>query len=271
MNFQHYNLGHVNRGSVVEVTLQGSAANVRLMDNSNFNSFRAGRQHRFHGGLATKSPVRLQVASSGMWHVTVDMQGLRGTVRSSIRVIPSEALRPLPTINEAPLSSIPSLVRNIEDTEPYVDTEECRSYDVFISHASEDKPLELERIVDGHPAVYESAAVAVQPEGEGAERLVVFVVQEGGDGPASFRADARAGSSPISQADTSPAVPTDSHAGLDHDLDPNALKSELQDMVSSGLNPLFKIYRVIVVDELPHTASGKLVRRILRDRMKSGD
>ena len=132
-------------------------------------------------------------------------------------------------------------------------------------------PLELERIVDGHPAVYESAAVAVQPEGEGAERLVVFVVQEGGDGPASFRADARAGSSPISQADTSPAVPTDSHAGLDHYLDPNALKSELQDMVSSGLNPLFKIYRVIVVDELPHTASGKLVRRILRDRMKSGD
>ena len=132
-------------------------------------------------------------------------------------------------------------------------------------------PLELERIVDGHPAVYESAAVAVQPEGEGAERLVVFVVQEGGDGPASFRADARAGSSPISQADTSPAVPTDSHAGLDHDLDPDALKSELQDMVSSGLNPLFKIYRVIVVDELPHTASGKLVRRMLRDQMRSGD
>ena len=68
-----------------------------------------------------------------------------------------------------------------------------------------------------------------------------------------------------------PSVPTDSHAGLDHDLDPDALKSELQDMVSSGLNPLLKIYRVIVVDELPHTASGKLVRRILRDRMKSGD
>ncbi len=132
-------------------------------------------------------------------------------------------------------------------------------------------PLELERIIDGHPAVYESAAVAMQPEGEGAERLVVFVVQEGGDGPASSRANDRTGSSPISQADTSPAVPTDSHAGLDHDLDPDALKSELQDMVSSRLNPLFKIYRVIVVDELPHTASGKLVRRILRDRMKSGD
>ena len=132
-------------------------------------------------------------------------------------------------------------------------------------------PLELERVVDGHPAVYESAAVAMQPEGEGAERLVVFVVPEGGDGPASSRANDRTGSSPISQTDTFPAVSTDSHAGLDRDLDPDALKTELQDMVSSGLNPLFKIYRVIVVDELPHTASGKLVRRNLRDRMRSGD
>ena len=104
-------------------------------------------------------------------------------------------------------------------------------------------PLELERIIDGHPSVYESAAVAAQPEGEGAERLVVYVVPEGGSGAAG-----------------SPSA---------FDLDPAALKSELQALVSAGLNPLFKIYQVvIVVDELPHTASGKLVRRILRDRMR---
>jgi hypothetical protein len=41
MNFTHYNLGHVERGSVVVVTLSGSAANVRLMDGSNFNSYKA--------------------------------------------------------------------------------------------------------------------------------------------------------------------------------------------------------------------------------------
>ena len=106
-------------------------------------------------------------------------------------------------------------------------------------------PLELERIIDGHPSVYESAAVAAQPEGEGAERLVVYVVPEGGSGAAG-----------------SPSA---------FDLDPAALKSELQALVSAGLNPLFKIYQVvIVVDELPHTASGKLVRRILRDRIRSG-
>lgn len=39
MNFTHYNIGHVERGSVVAVTLSGNAANVRLMDGSNFNNW----------------------------------------------------------------------------------------------------------------------------------------------------------------------------------------------------------------------------------------
>ena len=139
MNFSHYNLGHVNRGSIVEVTLQGSAANVRLMNNSDFNSYKAGRRHHYYGGLAKKSPIQLQVPSSGTWHVSVDMQGLRGTVRFGVRVIPGEALKPLPTINEAPLRSVPTLVRNMDDSVPTVDTPDGRKFDVFISHASEDK------------------------------------------------------------------------------------------------------------------------------------
>lgn len=140
MNFTHYNLGHVERGSVVVVTLQGNAANVRLMDGSNFSSYKAGRQHRFFGGLAKQSPVRLQVPNSGTWHVTVDMQGMRGSVRSSVNVVPGAALRPLPTINEAPLRSIPTLVRDAEeDLAPTPEAPDGRVFDVFISHASEDK------------------------------------------------------------------------------------------------------------------------------------
>ena len=136
-------------------------------------------------------------------------------------------------------------------------------------------PLELERIIDGHPAVYESAAVAIQPEGEGTERLVVFIVPEGGNGTvgshtASTQAEEQSGSPPVGKSDASPGVPVYSQAGLDPKLDPDSLKSELQALVSSGLNPLFKIYRVVIADELPHTASGKLVRRILRDRIRPG-
>ena len=140
MKFIHHKLGHVAAGSVVEVTLKGNAANVRLMDNSSFNSYKAGRPHRYHGGLAKKSPVKLQVPHSGTWHVAVDMQGLRGTVRSSSRVIPAQALKPLPEINQAPLRDVPTLVRNVaHDPGPGTLPSDDQVFDVFISHASEDK------------------------------------------------------------------------------------------------------------------------------------
>ena len=140
MNFTHYNLGHVSSGNVVEVTLQGSAANVRLMNSSNFNSYKAGRRHQYHGGLAKRSPVRLRVPSSGIWHVAIDMQGLSGTARSRVQVIPGEALKPLPAINETPLRDIPTLVRNTKNSlVPAIEAPDGRVFDVFISHASEDK------------------------------------------------------------------------------------------------------------------------------------
>jgi DNA-binding helix-hairpin-helix protein with protein kinase domain len=87
MQFVHHDLGFQAGGAVVEVALSGSAANVRLMDSANFSAYRSGRQHRFYGGLAKQSPVRLQVPHAGNWHVAVDMQGLRGTARSAARVV----------------------------------------------------------------------------------------------------------------------------------------------------------------------------------------
>jgi hypothetical protein len=87
MDLTHYDLGHLDQGSAVFVTLSGSAANVRLMDGPNLSSYRSARQYRFVGGLAKSSPVKLQVPHSGTWHVAVDMQGLRGTVRSSVQVV----------------------------------------------------------------------------------------------------------------------------------------------------------------------------------------
>jgi acetyl-CoA synthetase len=87
--------------------------------------------------------------------------------------------------------------------------------------------VELERAVNDHPAVYESAAVAVPPPGGGADRLVVFVVLEGEE-------------------------------------DRDALKEDLQKAVASRLNPLFRIHDVEVVQALPRTASNKIMRRELR-------
>lgn len=135
MNFIQHDLGNCGRGQIVEVVLSGSAANVRLMDSTNLNSYKNGRQHRYWGGLVTRSPHHLAIPNSGHWFVTVDMVGLRGTVRSSARILPG----PLPPAQEMPLSSVPSLLQR--DNPPGVGADDTpdRDYDVFISHASEDK------------------------------------------------------------------------------------------------------------------------------------
>lgn len=92
MDFLHFRLGHCERDAIVEITLRGNAANVRLMDDSNFNSYRNGRQHRNLGGLMQRSPARLQIPHSGQWHVAVDFQGLRGQANVSVNVIPPDVL-----------------------------------------------------------------------------------------------------------------------------------------------------------------------------------
>lgn len=137
MDFLHSDLGHRSSGDVVEITLS-RGANVRLMDTSNFHAYRNGRQHRYTGGLAKVSPIRLATPHSGTWHVVIDMQGLRGgSIRHSIRVIPATALRPLPPIQEN-RQRLQDIAENLAAAAPEHDGDD-RDFDVFISHASEDK------------------------------------------------------------------------------------------------------------------------------------
>lgn len=88
--------------------------------------------------------------------------------------------------------------------------------------------LELERAMDGHAAVYQTAAVAVPPASGGADRLVVYAVPAEQDPPAD-------------------------------------LQIRLQRVIAGSLNPLFKIHDLVVIDSLPRTASNKIMRRKLRD------
>ena len=88
MRFNHYDLGNQSRGNIVEVALSGNAANVRLLDSSNFRNYRSRRKHRYYGGLVQRSPARIAIPHSSHWHIIVNMKVLRGTTRSSIRIIP---------------------------------------------------------------------------------------------------------------------------------------------------------------------------------------
>ena len=132
MQFTKYDLGHLDKGRIVEITLIGSAANVQLMDSTNLSNYTNGRKYRYIGGLATQSPVRLATTQSAHWYVAIDLRGLKGTVRSSVRVLPTA----LPRITQRPLSEIPSLILNGPINN---DDDRDVQYDVFISHASEDK------------------------------------------------------------------------------------------------------------------------------------
>ena len=134
MQFTKYDLGNLEKGRIVEITLQGNAANVQLLDSSNLSNYVNGRRYHYIGGLATKSPVRLATTHSGHWYVAIDMRGLRGSVRTSVRVLPTA----LPEIKQRPLSEIPSLILNSFAAEDG-GSNESPQYDVFISHASEDK------------------------------------------------------------------------------------------------------------------------------------
>lgn len=94
--------------------------------------------------------------------------------------------------------------------------------------------LEIETALAGHPVIAESAAVGVATEGTGAEQLVIF-------------------------------------ARLVEDVALDGLRRELSEILARRLNPLFKIHDLVAVDELPRTASNKLIRRELRDSYAATD
>jgi hypothetical protein len=86
MNFLHNDLGVLDGNELVEISLS-KAANVKLMDTSNFQNYRSGRRHEYFGGYVTQSPYRLPVPRSGHWHVAIDLGGYGGTIRAGVRVL----------------------------------------------------------------------------------------------------------------------------------------------------------------------------------------
>ena len=73
-------------GDIVEVTLHGNAANVLILDSSNFLKYQHGKSFTYFGGHYKMSLVRIR-PPAGNWHVVVDLGGRTGTVKAAVRVI----------------------------------------------------------------------------------------------------------------------------------------------------------------------------------------
>jgi hypothetical protein len=86
MEYLHKELD-LAEGDIVEVNLSGNAANVLLLDSTNFQNYRQRRTYQYAGGYARTSPFRLQAPHAGHWHLVIDLGGGAGRVQASVRVI----------------------------------------------------------------------------------------------------------------------------------------------------------------------------------------
>jgi acetyl-CoA synthetase len=93
---------------------------------------------------------------------------------------------------------------------------------------------EIERAVSGVSGVAETAAIAVTPKDGGPSQLVIYTVISPDAGANRFE-----------------------------------LRIAMQRAITRGLNPLFKVHDVVIVDALPRTASNKVMRRVLRNDYES--
>jgi hypothetical protein len=91
MNYTHYDLGGLQKGRTVEVTLQGNSANVYLMDHDNMARYIKAQPFQALGGLMTFSPIRLQTIAPAHWHVVIDLPKGHGTVKTAYRMLASQA------------------------------------------------------------------------------------------------------------------------------------------------------------------------------------
>lgn len=112
MDFVHHKLGHCTRGQIVEIQLD-ARANVRLLNNSQFAAYRAGRSFRAIQGQALQSPIRWAIPQSGQWHVVIDFGGYPGRVRSAVRVLPGA----LPPISQH-TSQLATIAENLAEEAP---------------------------------------------------------------------------------------------------------------------------------------------------------
>lgn len=145
VDFKVFDLKQVKAKSTVVVALKGNAANVRLLDTSGFNAFKAGRSHNINGGGQVKrSPHRMVVPRSGHWYVTVDLVGMKPTARVSASVTveppPLHDARSAPLPAARAVSRTPSPLAQVRaERPPHAAIDPGEVWDVFISHASEDK------------------------------------------------------------------------------------------------------------------------------------
>ncbi len=91
---------------------------------------------------------------------------------------------------------------------------------------------EIERVLTDLPDITETAAIAIEPHYNGPSLLIIY-------------------------------------AATQAPLHKDTILKLMQAKINQHLNPLFKIYDIVLIDQLPKTASNKIMRRVLRTQYKT--
>ena len=75
----YWDLGIYEGGSVFEIELRGSAANVCFLDAQEYQAYLDGDEYEYHGGYCDVSPVELEVPYTDHWYLIVD--GYEGRIK----------------------------------------------------------------------------------------------------------------------------------------------------------------------------------------------
>ncbi|MEX0711892.1 MAG: DUF1883 domain-containing protein [Pirellulales bacterium] len=82
MNYLHYQFD-LSPHDAIQVVLDRQA-NVRLLDEVNYQKYRRGEHHQYYGGLAKTTSVTLEAPREGRWHLVIDLGGYPGRVRAAV-------------------------------------------------------------------------------------------------------------------------------------------------------------------------------------------
>jgi hypothetical protein len=139
--YNTFDLGTCRPGDIWRVELN-RAANVFMVDSSNLAAFKGNRNftHYGGGGLITRSPHDFVIPRSGRWHIVAHTWGLRDSARVSVTHIPQiQPMSPATPqlVDLASIAQNAAIYPGADGAPPVAPT--IKEYDVFVSHATEDK------------------------------------------------------------------------------------------------------------------------------------
>ncbi len=134
-----FDLKTCKRGDIWRVELN-RAANVFLVNSTNLSAFKRNRKFKYDGGLIKRSPHDFVIPRSGHWYIVAHTWGLRRSARVKVTQIPQVRPMPVAKPQRANLASIANSAAAYpgDEQRPLV-SPAVKEYDVFVSHATEDK------------------------------------------------------------------------------------------------------------------------------------